>query len=186
MPRPGHLAAEYRPFPNEGSRNWRQEHVEIPLMLRALDLPRGARVLEIGCGRGVALPALARHLRPARLVGIDIDGSLLAEAGRRLRQTETRAELIVADVRHLPFPDQDFDLVIDFGTCFHVARGDDALREVARTLTCRGIFATETRLSQLLSHPIRSRGRFLPWKAAPALAPRRRAGLWQTHWRGPL
>jgi len=156
------------------------------LMLRALDLPRGARVLEIGCGRGVALPALARHLRPARLVGIDIDGSLLAEAGRRLRQTETRAELIVADVRQLPFPDQDFDLVIDFGTCFHVARGDDALREVARTLTCRGIFATETRLSQLLSHPIRSRGRFLPWKAAPALAPRRRAGLWQTRWRGPL
>lgn len=60
MPRPGHLAAEYRPFPNEGSRNWRQEHVEIPLMLRALDLPRGARVLEIGCGRGVALPVASR------------------------------------------------------------------------------------------------------------------------------
>jgi len=184
MPLPRNLTAEYRPFPNETSRNWRQEHVEIPLMVRALDLPRGARVLEIGCGRGMALPVLAQQLRPARLVGIDVDAALLAEADLRLRQTATRAELIVADVRRLPFSDRDFDLVIDFGTCFHVARSDDALREVARTLACRGIFATETRLNQLLSHPIRSHGRFLPWRAAPALAPRRRAGLWQSHWRG--
>jgi len=177
------IASEYRPFPNEHGRNWRQEHVEIPLMLRSLRLPRRARVLEIGCGRGIALPTLARHLTPARLVGIDIDLTLLADAQRRLRETGTRAELIVADVRCLPFPDGYFDLIIDFGTCFHVARADQALNEVARTLRFAGIFATETRLSQLLSHPIRSRGRSLPWRAAETLAPRRRAGLWQSHWR---
>jgi ubiquinone/menaquinone biosynthesis C-methylase UbiE len=177
------IASEYRPFPNEHGRNWRQEHVEIPLMLRTLRLPRRARVLEIGCGRGIALPTLARHLTPARLVGIDIDLTLLADAQRRLRETGTRAELIVADVRCLPFPDGYFDLIIDFGTCFHVARADQALNEVARTLRFAGIFATETRLSQLLSHPIRSRGRSLPWRAAETLAPRRRAGLWQSHWR---
>jgi ubiquinone/menaquinone biosynthesis C-methylase UbiE len=177
------IASEYRPFPNEHGRNWRQEHVEIPLMLRTLRLPRRARVLEIGCGRGIALPTLARHLTPARLVGIDIDAPLLADAQRRLRQTGTRAELIVADVRCLPFPDGCFDLIIDFGTCFHVARAEQALNEVARTLTFADIFTTETRLSQLLSHPIRSRGRSLPWRAAETLAPRRRAGLWQSHWR---
>lgn len=182
MARPHHQM-EYRPFPNEGPRNWRQEHIKIPLMLRALDLPRGGRVLQVGCGRGIALPALARHLRPVHLVGIDIDPTLLAEAGRRVQEAGIPAEVIVADVRQLPFSDQDFDVVIDFGTCFHVARPDDALREVARTLAPRGIFATETGLNQLLSHPIRSRGRYLPWRAAPALAPRRRAGLWQSHWR---
>ena len=114
--------AEYRPFANEGSRNWRQEHVEIPLMLRALDLPRGKRVLEVGCGRGIALPALAHHLRPSRLVGIDIDAGLLRQAGQRLRESEAAAELIMADIRRLPFADRQFDVVIDFGTCFHVAR----------------------------------------------------------------
>jgi hypothetical protein len=57
------------------------------------------------------------------------------------------------------------------------------LNEVARALTFAGIFATETRLSQMLSHPIRSRGRRLPWSAAQTLAPRRGAGLWQSHWR---
>ncbi len=183
MSQPALCNAEYRPFPNENGRNWRQEHVEIPLMMRTLRLPRRARVLEIGCGRGIALPTLARHLTPARLVGVDIDPSLLADARTRLNETGTRAELFVADVRCLPFPDGYFDLIIDFGTCFHVARADQALKEVARTLTFAGIFATETRLSQMLSHPIRSRGRSLPWRAAETLAPRRRAALWQSHWR---
>ena len=182
MPYPS-LALEYRSFPNEASRNWRQEHLEIPLMLRALALPRGGRVLEVGCGRGVALPALAQHLAPGRLVGLDIDPALVDAASVRLRSAGVSAELVVGDVRRLPFLDHEFDLVIDFGTCFHVARADDALREVSRALRPGGIFATETGLSQLFSHPVRSRGRSLPWNAAAALTPRNHAGLWQSRWR---
>jgi hypothetical protein len=41
-----------------------------------------------------------------------------------------------------------------------------------------GVFVYETRMSQLLSHPVRARGRRLPWPIAPALVPRRRALLW--------
>lgn len=178
-------SAEYVPFPNEGDRNWRQEHLEIPLMLLALRLPRHARVLEVGCGRGIALPPLARRLAPSRLVGLDIDPSLLVEAEQRLRDTATGAELVLGDVRRLPFFDREFDVVIDFGTCFHVARPEEALREIARVLAPGGIFATETKLSQLLSHPIRTRGRLLPWSACPELAPRCRAGLWQSRYRCP-
>jgi ubiquinone/menaquinone biosynthesis C-methylase UbiE len=171
---------EYRPFPNEGARNWRQEHVEIPLMMRALRLPRGARVLEIGCGRGIALPVLEQYLAPARLVGLDIDRELLDEAGRRLNRTGTRAELVPGDVRRLPFPSADFDLVIDFGTCFHIDRPDEALREISRVLAPGGIFATETKLSQLFSHPLRSRGRSLPWPPEFPSRSLRHAGLWQS------
>jgi ubiquinone/menaquinone biosynthesis C-methylase UbiE len=173
----------YRPFPNEAARNWRQEHIEIPLMLQALSLTPGGRVLELGCGRGIALPVLDRYLAPARLVGLDIDRALLDDAGRRLSQTGTQAELILGDARQLPFPDGEFDLIIDFGTCYHIDGSDQALREISRTLVPGGIFATETKLSQLFSHPLRSRGRFLPWSAASALVRRRYAGLWQSRCR---
>lgn len=172
--------SEYQPFPNENGRNWRQERLEIPMMLAALRLPHGARVLEVGCGRGIALPVLARLLAPARLVGLDIDPMLLTEAEQRLQETGTHAELIPGDVRDMPFPDGSFDVVIDFGTCFHVGRAGNALREIARVLTPGGIFATETKLSQLLAHPGRSIRRRLPWTATAELTPLRGAVLWQS------
>src|SRR5919107_1405525 len=66
-------SGDYVPFGNVETRNGLQAWVEIPLMLHALRLPHRARVLEIGCGRGVALPVLDDRLEPAELVGIDID-----------------------------------------------------------------------------------------------------------------
>jgi ubiquinone/menaquinone biosynthesis C-methylase UbiE len=176
---------EYRPFPNETQRNWRQEHVEIPLMLLLLGLPRRGRVLELGYGRGIALPVLARSLQPSRLVGLDQDRTLLAEAADRMNGYDISVELVLGDVRRLPFPDGDFDLIIDFGTCFHVRGADRALREVARALMPGGIFATETKLNQLFSHPLRSLGRSIPWESAADLTPARHAGLWQSWYRRP-
>jgi SAM-dependent methyltransferase len=84
----------------------------------------------------------------------------------------------MGDVRALPFPDASFDLVVDFGTCYHVSRREQALREIARVLATGGRFVHETRLSQALSHPVRSRGRFLPWEVVSELAAERHALLW--------
>ena len=147
-------------------------------MAWSLALPEGGRVFEVGCGRGVALPVLARLLRPRRLVGVDVDRSLLELARSRCGVPAGVVELRLADVRALPFADASFDLVVDFGTCYHVASHQDALSEIARVLADRGLFAYETRLSQRLSHPLRSRGRRLPWRGVPALVPRRHALLW--------
>jgi ubiquinone/menaquinone biosynthesis C-methylase UbiE len=168
---------EYRPFPDHDSRNARQQRLEVPLMLRALNVPHDARILEIGCGRGVALPAIQAHRSPARLVGLDIDPELLAQA------EPTPAELVVGDVRAMPFPDASFDVCVDFGTCYHIARPLDALREIARVLRPGGRFCHETPLSQLISHPIRWGFRLLPWSAVPELEPARRAGLWSVRLR---
>lgn len=169
--------ADYLPFPNEDGRNWRQQRLEIPVMIWALDLAVGVRVLEVGCGRGIALPVLRERLQPTRLVGLDIDPSLLAIAAA---SADPDTELVEGDLRNLPFEDGAFDLVIDFGTTFHLDRPGRALREVARVLAPNGLFAVETKVSQWLSHPIRTQHRFLPWSAAPELQPERHAVLWQS------
>jgi ubiquinone/menaquinone biosynthesis C-methylase UbiE len=169
---------EYRPFPNEEGRNSRQGSLEVPLMIRALGLPAGGRVLEVGCGRGVALPVLARRLRPSRLVGLDLDIEFLEEARSRLGDAGITAELVPGDVRRMPFPEAAFDLVVDFGTCYHIARPQAALAEIARVLAPGGLFIHETPLSQVLSHPVRSFGRRMPWRLAPLFERHRTALLW--------
>src|SRR5918997_3512777 len=102
---------EYTPFPNVERRNRLQERVEVPALTRSLRLPVGARILEVGCGRGVALPPLAELCRPRELVGLDFDDALLAVARKRLHERAVEAQLVHGDVRAMPFPDRSFDVV---------------------------------------------------------------------------
>jgi ubiquinone/menaquinone biosynthesis C-methylase UbiE len=169
---------EYRAFPDEEGRNSRQSSLEVPLMIRALRLPREVRVLEVGCGRGIALPVLATVLRPTRLVGLDLEPALLERARVHAAATRTAVELVPGDVRAMPFPEESFDLVIDFGTCYHIARPDKALAEIERVLAPGGLFVHETPVSQLLSHPVRAFGRRMPWDQARGFTRDRTALLW--------
>jgi SAM-dependent methyltransferase len=185
------LPGEYRPFDNVESRNGLQERIELPLMLRALRLPRGGRVLEVGCGRGVALPLLAERLAPAELAGIDVDAALIEHARERIRRRRVSAALHVGDLRDLPFPNGSFDLVIDFGTSYHVSGGHTgrltALNEISRVLRVGGLFVHETPIAQRLAHPVRSLRVRLPFTAVPMLAPDRSAVLWAVRRRiGPV
>jgi ubiquinone/menaquinone biosynthesis C-methylase UbiE len=189
VPRP--RGNEYVPFGNMESRNGLQERIEIPLMVRALRLPRGGRVLEIGCGRGVALPVLWSRLAPAELLALDVDASLLGVARERVERQRIPVALYEADARALPLDSASVDLVIDFGTCYHVSGGVEGARramgEIARVLRPGGLFVHETPVAQHLAHPVRSFGKSLPWHSVPALAFDRAAILWaarrkRAHW----
>ncbi len=179
FPGPERYPVGYKPFPDVPRRNFLQETFEVPLLVYLLALPRGGRVLEVGCGRAIALPVFARALHPRRLVGLDIDAGLLALGGARLSTKGISAELYCGDVRALPFPDEAFDLITDFGTCHHIRDPDLALLEIQRVLSPGGLFVCETVSSQLLSHPWRTRGRRLPWAAVPQLQVVRNALLWK-------
>ncbi len=170
----------YRPFPNLAHRNAIQQRFEVPTLVRLLKLPPGRRILEVGCGRGVALPPLARICDPEALVGLDIERALLAEAAAALEAEGVFAELVAGDVRAMPFGAGAFDVVVDFGTVYHVDQPEAALREIERVLAPGGLFVHETPLGQLFAHPVRSLGRTLPWRTAPGLVRARHAGFWAT------
>jgi SAM-dependent methyltransferase len=173
---------EYAAFPNIEARNGLQERVEVPLMIRALGLARGGRILEVGCGRGIALPVFAERLAPRALVGVDIDPVLVGHARERIRRLGVAGVAVEGDVRDLPFDNDSFDLVVDFGTCYHVSGGVDgaraALREIGRVLSPGGAFVHETPVAQHLAHPVRSFLHTLPWRDAPWFVRQRTALLW--------
>jgi ubiquinone/menaquinone biosynthesis C-methylase UbiE len=172
------MDADYSPFPSKPGRNARQEAFEIPLFVRLLDLSRHSRILEVGCGAGVALPGLQRLCSPGLVMGLDIDRNALGLAARRIRDLKPAIALVEADVRSIPVVPAYFDLVVDFGTCYHISRGEHAIREIERVLVPGGVFATETKLSQLLSHPFRSRGRNLHIHNRGRLRLQKHRGLW--------
>jgi demethylmenaquinone methyltransferase/2-methoxy-6-polyprenyl-1,4-benzoquinol methylase len=82
--------------------------------LRALELNKGERVLEVGFGTGNEILDLADLVGPGgKVCGIDISPGMLSVAQHKLQQkpTTTPVELRVGDARQLPYPPASFDAV---------------------------------------------------------------------------
>ncbi len=52
------LQGGYCPFPSIAWRNLLQEFLEVFFLVRSMRLPAGQKILEVGCGRGIALAPL--------------------------------------------------------------------------------------------------------------------------------
>jgi ubiquinone/menaquinone biosynthesis C-methylase UbiE len=96
-------------------------------------LPRGARVLEIGCGTGATTKLIMQHVGPAQLVGIDpcsvfIDMACATFAG------DPRVSFTVGDAGATGQADAAFDLVIAHTVYSHLADPEGALAEGRRVL----------------------------------------------------
>jgi SAM-dependent methyltransferase len=110
--------------------------------------PEGARVLEVGCGYGRNLVALAT-LPAGLLVGCDVSPGELAKARARTAERPGRAtpRLVTQPPDRLPFRDAAFDLVVLWQVLEHVI-GVDAKRalvaECVRVLRPGGHLLVET------------------------------------------
>ena len=96
-----------------------------PARLRALALaderiPRGAEVLELGCGAG--LPMTAAIARDRRLTGVDISAAQVALARRNV----PGATFIQADFTTLEMAPASLDAVVAFYVLTHVPRDEHA------------------------------------------------------------
>jgi ubiquinone/menaquinone biosynthesis C-methylase UbiE len=105
------------------------------------------RLLELGCGTGrIAFP-LARD--GAAVVGIDRSAEMLARATQRLRRARRALpiDLVRGDIRHLPFPDRSFPLVMaPYGILQSLLQERDlsaTLGAVHRVLAPEGTFGLE-------------------------------------------
>jgi ubiquinone/menaquinone biosynthesis C-methylase UbiE len=71
------------------------------------------RVLEIGCGHGVAATHVCERLRGGRLTAVDRSPKMIAAAARRnaAHVAAGRAEFLVGELEALDVGDRRFDLV---------------------------------------------------------------------------
>jgi SAM-dependent methyltransferase len=97
--------------------------------LKALTPVQDARLLDAGCGAGLALARAAAL--GATVTGVDASAPLLDVA--RARTPE--ADLGVADIEEIPFPDANFDMVMAFNSIQYAADREAAVAELARV--CR-------------------------------------------------
>ena len=114
---------------------------------RRIALGTSGRALELGCGTGrVAMP-IARTGRA--LVGVDRSEAMLARARRRVSRARLQRtlRLVRGDIRHLPFPDRSFALVMaPYGILQSLLVERDlkqTLESVARVLARKGLFGLE-------------------------------------------
>ena len=125
---------------------WHRTLIDPPLLARVGPLPKGTRLLDLGCGNGY----LARHFARAgaRVTGVDASPELLAAARGREATEPLGVVYIEADAARLGMlADRSFDAAIANMSLIDMAEADLALREVGRLLVEGG------RIVFSLSHP---------------------------------
>jgi SAM-dependent methyltransferase len=100
------------------------------------------RVLDVGCGTGVAAVTAARL--GAQVTGLDLTPELLVEARENARIAMVNIEWHEGDAEKLPFDTNAFDVVVSqFGHMF-APRPEVAIAEMLRVLTPGGTIAFST------------------------------------------
>ncbi|HEY7035622.1 MAG TPA: methyltransferase domain-containing protein [Thermomicrobiales bacterium] len=105
--------------------------------LEALALTDGSRVLEVGCGTGVFLPALAGVTGPSgRVVGLDHAPDFVAAARARVADLGLAdcVEVMEGDALALPLADAAFDAAHCERVLMHLDDPVAALREMRRVV----------------------------------------------------
>ncbi|MDQ3005141.1 MAG: methyltransferase domain-containing protein, partial [Chloroflexota bacterium] len=109
-------------------------------LVETAQIPEGAKVLDVACGRGAVLfPAAERVGSGGHVTGIDLAEGMARETQmeierRGLRQAEARQ----MDAEHLTFPDSSFDFALCGFSLQFFPHLEQALSEFRRVLKPNG------------------------------------------------
>jgi ubiquinone/menaquinone biosynthesis C-methylase UbiE len=105
------------------------------------------RGLDAGTGAGFLLPALAARCR--EVDAVDLSPVMKYTQGMLDKRGLHNVKLVQADLVHLPYPDQTFDLAVCLSVIEHMPDPDVTLKEMARVLQPNGVL--------ILGYPLENR-----------------------------
>lgn len=109
-------------------------------------LGRGARVLDVACGRGAVLFPAAERIGPeGSVTGIDLSETMARETAAEIERRElSNASVLTMDAESLRFPDSSMDVVTCAFALFFFPHLERALAEIRRVLVPGGQLAVST------------------------------------------
>ena len=105
----------------------------------------GGRILEVGVGTGLSLPA---YSRTSRIVGIDIAEPMLEKARARVKRAalDNIEDILVMDAERLDFPTASFDVVVAQYVVTAIPDPERALDEFVRVVRPGGEIVLTSRI----------------------------------------
>jgi SAM-dependent methyltransferase len=140
-----------QPQPEPLDRSWDDEHVIPPELgpdtvflfdrmtkdtLEAVGAKPKARVLDVGCGRGLDLASQSG--KGSILIGCDPSGVMVRRARETLREKGVQPMVVCCSAEHLPFASASLHRVYCKGAIDHFYDPQRALKEMARVLSPGG------------------------------------------------
>jgi len=159
---------------NWPERVWIYSPVRVFFLKREIDkwlrLTREAPVdnaLEVGCGLGKGAQLLVEKMGFKQVTAFDLEEALVQRAARNLPDRVSKSiSFYVGDAQDLPFSNDAFDAVVNFGIIHHVLDWRRCIREIGRVMRKGGIFYFEEifpplyanfLLKRMLRHPTEDR-----------------------------
>jgi 2-polyprenyl-3-methyl-5-hydroxy-6-metoxy-1,4-benzoquinol methylase len=133
----------------------RRRDITVDYVLKVL--PKGGRVLDVGCGAAPVVSELRR--RGVACTGLEYAEDMIKHARERLRSMGLDdSDVHQGDCRKTSFEDGRFDVVISLGVISYVEHYDEALAEIHRLLRPGGfaLISFRNRFNPILSDPVRA------------------------------
>jgi ubiquinone/menaquinone biosynthesis C-methylase UbiE len=120
-------------------------------------------ILDIGVGFGNSLWNLDQKFHPKKIIGLDIDPTVLKTAQKQASRCTADVDLLECNAMHIKLPDNSVDMLFCHQTFHHLVDHDLAITEFYRVIKPGGIllFAESTRryihswiIKWLFRHPM--------------------------------
>jgi ubiquinone/menaquinone biosynthesis C-methylase UbiE len=109
---------------------------------RAVRMASGGEAVDLGCGPGQLVIAMAGQAPGLHVTGVDLSAEMLAQADDNAQRAGLagRVSFRPGDAQQIPFPDGSLDLVVSTASLHHWSDPVAVLNEIARVLRPGGSF----------------------------------------------